>query len=180
MDTVTVMTEDYSGGDGSDAGAMMLGDQHCGACAGHKVQGQPMAGGHTELPSTSPRLTLPGPVLDTSAVLGRTFYFLINPTVGHLLNTTSCPLSQCLASPSHLGACMDVPFPASSTDPEMPLTRHSLEEQPGVRAAGRMCVLTPGPTVCHGTSLPRGLGVQQGFSRRLTPREPAELIADGI
>lgn len=38
MDTVTVMTEDYSGGDGSDAGAMMLGDQHCGACAGHKVQ----------------------------------------------------------------------------------------------------------------------------------------------
>lgn len=94
------------------AATVMLSDQHCRMCAGHKVRGQPRAGGHTELPPTSLHLILPGPVLNISTVLGRTFYFLINPTMGHLFNSTSCPLSQCLASPSHLRACNGCTIPS--------------------------------------------------------------------
>lgn len=75
---------------------------------------------------------------------------------------------------------MDVPFPASSINPEMALTHHSLGEQPGVKAPGRTCVLASEPAGCHGTFLPQGLGVQPAFTRRLTPQEPAELIADGL
>lgn len=36
-------------------------------------------------------LPLPGPVPGTNGVLGRTYSFLINPTLGHRLGVTSCP-----------------------------------------------------------------------------------------
>lgn len=48
-------------------------------------------------------LTLPGPVPGTNGVLGRTFSFLINPTLGHWLGVTSCPwLVPGTARPSRL------------------------------------------------------------------------------
>lgn len=70
-------------------------------------------------------LTLPGPVPGTNGVLGRTFSFLINPTLGHWLGVTSCPwLVAGMARPS----CLPQPCPGHGELP-CPLL-------PGVGSAG--------------------------------------------
>lgn len=60
----------------------------CGAKRAHSgwAQGQPP-------PAFLLYLTLPGPVPGTNVILGRTFSYLINPTLGHCLGVTSCPWS---------------------------------------------------------------------------------------